>query len=87
MNERLCKNSVEKAQDEKNFFELFKIYKKNLKCEFIAMQSFKFPLQLRKRLFLAAQNEKTVAEVSNLNHDLGRFYQECFLKLKKPTLN
>ncbi len=33
MNERLCKNSVEKAQDEKNFFELFKIYKKNFEVE------------------------------------------------------
>lgn len=65
-------------------FVKIKVHKKNLKCEFIAMQSFKFPLQLRKRLFLAAQNEKKVAEVSNLNHDLGRFYQECFLKLKKP---
>ncbi len=65
-------------------FVKIKVHKKNLKCEFVAMQSFKFPLQLRKRLFLAAQNEKNVAEVSNLNHDLGRFYQECFLKLKKP---
>ncbi len=66
-------------------FVKIKIHKKNLKCEFIAMQSFKFPVALRKRLFLAAQNEKKVSQVSNLNHDLGKFYAECFLKLKKPV--
>lgn len=65
-------------------FIKIKVHKKNLKCEFVAMQSFKFPLPLRKRLLLAAQNEKNVSQVSNLNHDLGRFYQQCFLKLKKP---
>ena len=64
-------------------FVKIKVYKKNLKCEFIAMQSFKFPQALRHRLFLAAQNEKKVSEISNLNHDLGRFYAECFSKLKK----
>jgi len=64
-------------------FVKIKVHKKNLKCEFIAMQSFKFPSALRKHLFQAAQNEKQVSQVSNLNHDLGRFYADCFLKLKK----
>lgn len=66
-------------------FVKIKVNKKKLKCEFIAMQSFKFPSQLRKRLFLAAQNEKNVAQISNLNHDLGRFYAACYLKLKKEV--
>ena len=64
-------------------FVKIKVHKKNLKCEFLAMQSFKFTAALRQRLFLAAQNEKKVSEISNLNHDLGRFYAECFSKLKK----
>ncbi len=64
-------------------FVKIKVHKKNLKCEFIAMQSFKFPSALRHRLFLAAQNEKKVSQISNLNHDLGRFYAACFSKLKK----
>jgi anhydro-N-acetylmuramic acid kinase len=64
-------------------FVKIKVHKKNLKCEFVAMQSFKFPLLLRNRLLLAAQNEKKISQISNLNHDLGRFYGECFKKLKK----
>lgn len=68
-------------------FVKIKIRKKNLKCEYIDMQSFKFPLELKKRILRAAQDEKTTSRVSELNYDLGRFYAECFSKLHKGLKN
>jgi anhydro-N-acetylmuramic acid kinase len=64
-------------------FVKIKVHKKNLKCEFIDMESVSFPLDLRKRLLLAAQNEKNVKQLSALNHDLGRFYAEAYAGLSK----
>lgn len=66
-------------------FVKIKINQKKLKCEYVDMQSFKFPNDLRVRLLKAAQNEKNVAQVSDLNHDLGRFYADCFKKTKKSV--
>lgn len=63
-------------------FVKIKIEKKNLKCQFIGMQSFKFPLDLKKKILAAAHNEKSVHFLSELNHDLGRFYAQCFKELK-----
>lgn len=63
-------------------FVKIKITKKNLKCEYVGMQSFSFPGDLKKRLLACAQNEKTVYALSAINHDLGRFYADCFKDLK-----
>lgn len=62
-------------------FVKIKVHKKNLSCEYLAMHSFAFTAQLKKRLLKAAQNEMTVAELAVLNHDLGRFYADCFAHL------
>ena len=68
-------------------FVKIKIRKKNLKCDYVDMQSFKFPLDLRRRILKAAQNESTTSQISELNYDLGRFYAECYSKLKKNLKN
>ncbi len=66
-------------------FVKVKIHKKNLKCEYMEIQSFSFPSDLKKKLLSCAQNEKRVAELSEIHFDLGRFYAECFKNLK-PAL-
>lgn len=63
-------------------FVKIKITKKNLKCEYVGMQSFRFPADLKKKLLACAQNEKTVYALSNIDHELGQFYAECFSNLK-----
>lgn len=63
-------------------FVKIKISKKNLKCEYIGMQSFSFPSDLKKKLLACAQNEKTVYSLATIHHDLGRFYADCFKDLK-----
>ncbi len=68
-------------------FVKVKIYKKNLKCEYIDMESVSFPLEIRKKLLLAAQNEKNVRELSSLNHELGRFYANAYNNLNKKLKN
>lgn len=63
-------------------FVKVQVHKKNLKCEYIEMQSFKFPSDLKKKLLACAQNEKNVYALAQINHDLGKFYAECFKNLK-----
>ncbi len=63
-------------------FVKIKISKKNLKCEYVGMQSFRFPGDLKKKLLACAQNEKTVYSLAAINHELGKFYADCFLELK-----
>lgn len=63
-------------------FVKIKISKKNLKCEYVGMQSFSFPLELKRKLLACAQNEKTVYSLAAVDHDLGRFYAECYADLK-----
>ena len=71
-------------------FVKIKIHRKNLKCEYIGMESFTFPATLKSKLLKAAQNELKVADLSYVNHELGRFYAECYkqlpVKLKKVDL-
>lgn len=64
-------------------FVKVKIYKKKLRCEFQSMESFTFPSPLKKKLLRAAQNEMNVADLSLLNHELGRFYADCFKQLPR----
>lgn len=64
-------------------FVKIKINKTRLKCEYLGMESFTFPAMLKKKLLRAAQNEMNVAELSLLNHELGRFYADCFKQLPK----
>lgn len=64
-------------------FVKVKIKKAKLQCEYQGMESFKFPVILKKKLLRAAQNEMNVAELSVLNHELGRFYADCFKQLPK----
>ena len=64
-------------------FVKIKINKTRLKCEYLGMESFTFPALLKKKLLRAAQNEMNVAELSLLNHELGRFYADCFKQLPK----
>lgn len=64
-------------------FVKVKITKKNLACEYQGMESFSFPVVLRNKLLRAAQNEMNAAELSLLNHELGRFYADCFKQLPK----
>lgn len=62
-------------------FVKVKISKSQLKCEYHGMESFTFPALLKKKLLRAAQNEMNVAELSLLNHELGRFYADCYKQL------
>lgn len=62
-------------------FVKIKIHKKNLKCDYLQMESFNFPLSLKKRLLRCASHQMNVDELALLNHDLGRFYAECYKKL------
>lgn len=64
-------------------FVKVKIKKSGLKCEYQGMESFTFPSMLKKKLLRAAQHEMNVAELSLLNHELGRFYADCFKQLPK----
>ena len=64
-------------------FVKIKIKKNGLKCEYLGMESFTFPSMLKKKLLRAAQNEMNVAELSLLNHELGRFYADCYKQLPK----
>ncbi len=63
-------------------FVKIKVSKKNLKCEYVGMQSFHFPSDLKKKLLACAQNEKTVYSLSAIDHELGRFYADCYHGLK-----
>lgn len=65
-------------------FVKIKIHKKNLKCEYLGMESFTFPLSLKNKLLKAAQNELKVADLAFVNHELGRFYAECYKQLPGP---
>lgn len=62
-------------------FVKVKIHKKNLQCKYMGQHSFQFPVVLRKKLLRAAQNEMNVSELALLNHELGRFYADCFTEL------
>lgn len=64
-------------------FVKVKIKKRNLECEYQGMESFSFPSVLKRKLLRAAQNEMNVAELSLLNHELGRFYADCYRQLPK----
>ena len=59
-------------------FVKIQVSKKSLKCEYIGMQSFKFPADLKRKLLACAQNEKNVYALAQINHELGRYYAECF---------
>ena len=64
-------------------FVKIKINKKKLVCTYVGMESFTFPAPLKKKLLRAAQNELLVADLSLLNHELGRFYADCYAQLPK----
>lgn len=51
-------------------------------CKYLAMQSFAFPKKLRDELRLATQHLLQVDRLAMVHHDLGRFYANCFKKLK-----
>lgn len=51
-------------------------------CKYISMQSFLFPKKLRDELRLATQHQLHVDRLAIVHHDLGRFYANCFKKLK-----
>lgn len=63
-------------------FVKVKVTKKNLNCEYVGMQSFSFPIELRKKLLACAQNEKNISSLSNINFELGAFYASCYKELK-----
>lgn len=64
-------------------FVKVKITKKNLVCSYQGMESFSFPEPLKKKLLRAAQNEMQAHEVFLLNHELGKFYADCYKQLPK----
>lgn len=68
-------------------FVKIKIHKKDLKCVYVGMESFKFPTDLKKRILKAAQNELLTYDLALLNHDLGRFYADCFKQLPQALKN
>lgn len=63
-------------------FVKISITKNGMKSKYLGMQSFSYPAAIKGRLLAAAKNEIKVHELSELNHELGRFYASCFKKLK-----
>ena len=62
--------------------EITKQVTKTLHCRYKAMQSFVFPSKLKNKLQLAVMNQMNVEQLALLHHELGRFYAQCFKKLK-----
>ncbi|MBY0554255.1 anhydro-N-acetylmuramic acid kinase [bacterium] len=63
-------------------FVLIEIDKADFSCVYSGMQSFSFPKKLKDRLLKAVQHKIFVNELALLHHDLGRYYADCFKKLK-----
>lgn len=63
-------------------FVLVEVSKKDLTCRHLKTQSFNFPKDLRLNLIKAAQHKMLVDELALLHHELGRYYANCFKKLK-----
>jgi anhydro-N-acetylmuramic acid kinase len=63
-------------------FVLIEIDKSNFSCTYLETQSFSFSKKLKERLVKAVQHKIYIDELALLHHDLGRYYAQCFDRLK-----
>jgi len=62
---------------------LIQIHRQNLKAKFLGHRQKNIPPKLKEKILLAASNQMTTFEVSDLNFELGRLYSKQVASLKK----